>query len=174
MSFDLKKSIEILERTPLVLEVMLVGLSEQWIHTNEGPETWSPYDILGHLIYGEKTDWIPRMEVILSGKADTPFESFDRHAQFKENQHMTVNQLLNEFKILRKQNIDLLRSKKLTPAELVLKGKHPAFGSVTLSQLLATWVVHDLNHISQIARVMAKQYKTEVGPWIEYLKILKP
>ncbi len=171
MQFNLNKSIEILERTPLVVELMLNGLSEEWIKNNEGPETWSPYDILGHLIYGERTDWIPRMEIILSGKV--AFEPFDRLAQFKESKGKTLRQLLDEFKTLRKQNIERLRSKNLTQDDFVLKGKHPAFGPVTLSQLLSTWVVHDLNHISQLSRVMAKQYKTEVGPWVEYLGILR-
>ncbi|HMI68189.1 MAG TPA: DinB family protein [Cyclobacteriaceae bacterium] len=171
MQFNLNKSLEILERTPLVVELMLNGLSEEWIKNNEGPETWSPYDILGHLIHGERTDWIPRMEIILSGKAT--FEPFDRLAQFKESKGKTVRQLLDEFKTLRNQNIERLRSKNLIQDDFVLKGKHPAFGPVTLSQLLSTWVVHDLNHISQISRVMAKQYKTEVGPWVEYLGILR-
>ncbi len=172
MQFNLNKSLEILERTPLVLETMLNGLSEEWIKNNEGYETWSPYDILGHLIYGEKTDWIPRMEIILSGKADNTFEPFDRFAQFTESNGKTFKQLLDEFKTLRKLNIERLRSKNLTQDDFVRKGKHPALGQVTLSQLLSTWVVHDLNHISQISRVMAKQYKTEVGPWEEYLRIL--
>lgn len=172
MQFDLNKSLEILERTPLVLEAMLNGLSDEWIKNNEGQETWSPYDILGHLIHGEKTDWIPRIEIILSDKADNPFEPFDRFAQFRESKGKTMKQLLDEFKVLRKQNIEQLRSKDLTQDDFARKGKHPAFGQVTLLQLLSTWVVHDLNHISQISRVIAKQYKTEVGPWVEYLRIL--
>jgi hypothetical protein len=173
MHFDLNKSLEILERTPLVLEAMLSGLSEEWIRSNEGPETWSPYDVIGHLIYGEKTDWIPRMEIILSQKADRSFQPFDRFAQLAENTNKTLTQLLEDFKTLRKQNIEQLRSKNLTQDDFALTGKHPAFGEVTLAQLLSTWAVHDLNHISQISRVMAKQYKDEVGPWFEYLGILK-
>ncbi|HTJ52003.1 MAG TPA: DinB family protein [Cyclobacteriaceae bacterium] len=173
MQFDLNKSLEILERTPFVLEAMLNGLSEEWIRNNEGHETWSPYDVVGHLIYGEKTDWIPRMEIILSQKGDRAFVPFDRFAQFTESANKTLTQLLEEFKTLRKQNIERLRSKDLTQNDFVLTGIHPAFGEVTLAQLLSTWVVHDLNHISQISRVMAKQYKAEVGPWYEYLGILK-
>ena len=173
MEFDLNKSIEILERTPHLLESLLSGLSDEWIKNNEGPETWSAYDIVGHLIYGEKTDWVPRMEIILSDKADKSFEPFDRFAQFTESKGKTLRQLLDEFKFIRKQNLDWLRSRNLTNADWELEGIHPAFGKVTLQQLLATWVVHDLNHISQICRVMARQYKTEVGPWIEYLGILK-
>lgn len=172
MKFNIYKSLEILERTPLVLETMLKGLSEEWTKNNEGPETWSPYDIVGHLIHGEKTDWIPRMEIILSGKADKNFEPFDRFAQFKESKGKNLQQLLDEFKALRKQNIERLRSANLTQDNFEQQGIHPAFGQVTLKQLLSTWVVHDLNHIGQIVRVMAKQYKSEVGPWTEYLRIL--
>ena len=172
MHFDINKSLEILERTPLVLDTMLEGLSEEWIYSNEGHGTWSPYDILGHLIHGEKTDWVPRMEIILSQKGDCAFESFDRFAQFSEDDK-TMKQLLDEFESIRKLNIERLRSKNLTQHHFELVGLHPAFGTVTLSQLLSTWAVHDLNHISQISRVMAKQYKEEVGPWVEYLRILK-
>ncbi len=152
---------------------MLIGLSEEWIQNNEGAETWSPYNIVGHLIHGEKTDWIPRAVIILSPNADKSFEPFDRFAQFRESEGKTLKQLLDEFKILRKQNIQHLRSMEITEADLEKVGKHPAFGAVTLKQLIATWMVHDLNHISQICRVMAKQYKDEVGPWSAYLGILK-
>lgn len=172
MNFNLSKSIEILERTPDVLIAMLQNVSTYWTSTNEGGETWSVYDVVGHLIEGEKTDWIPRMEIILSDKKDKTFEPFDRFAQkaFKDE---TLAQRLDEFKRLRKKNLDILRSKKLIDSNGNEKGMHPAFGEVTLSQLLSTWTVHDLNHISQIARVMAKQYKAEVGPWVEYLRILQ-
>lgn len=172
-SFRIDKSIEILERTPLVLNVLLNGLSEEWIIHNEGDETWSPYDVIGHLIHGEKTDWIPRMEIILSAKADKTFESFDRFAQFEASKGKTLTELLHEFKALRNKNIGVLRANALTKQQLTTTGNHPALGQVTLQQLLATWVVHDLNHIAQISRVMAKQYKAEVGPWHEYLGILK-
>jgi hypothetical protein len=173
MKFSINRAIEILERTPQVLEAMLSGLSDEWIANNEGPDTWSPYDIIGHFIHGEKTDWIPRMEIILSAKADKAFEPFDRFAQFRDSRGKTLQQLLQEFKTLRTRNVERLRSANITPNVLTQTGKHPAFGGVTLSQLLSTWVVHDLNHISQTARVMAKQYKDEVGPWTEYLGILK-
>lgn len=171
MEFDLKKSIEILSRTPPALEVLLDGINEEWTHNNEGDNTWSPFDILGHLIHGEKTDWIPRMNVILAGETNT-FESFDRFAQFDASKGKTVRQLLTEFKKLRAENITILESKKLTINLLDKKGIHPAFGEVTLKQLLSTWVAHDLGHIAQVARVMAKQYTNEVGPWKEYLPIL--
>ncbi len=173
MNFTLTKSLEILERTPDVLNSLLQNLSYDWTSNNEGGETWSAYDIVGHLIHGEKTDWIPRAEIILSGKPDKSFERFDRFAQFKESKGKSLTVLLDEFKRLRKKNLAYLRSKKLTDKNLEEKGNHPDFGEVTLSQLLSTWVVHDLNHIAQIARVMAKQYKEEVGPWIKYLGILK-
>lgn len=172
MNFTVEKSIEILERTPNILEVMLQNISPDWTENNEGGETWSVFDVLGHLVHGEKTDWIARTEIILSDITDKKFEPFDRFAQFEESKGKTLAQLLEEFKSLRKKNVEALRSKKLTVENLEEKGFHPAFGEVTLAQLLATWTVHDLDHIAQISRVMAKQYKEAVGPWIEYLRIL--
>jgi hypothetical protein len=173
MNFNLQHSIEILERTPEVLKTMLQDLTTVWTSQNEGPETWSAYDVVGHLIVGEKTDWVPRMEIILSESADKRFQPFDRFAQFTTGEVKSLPELLDEFKSLRKKNIEILLSKKITDKDLQKKGVHPNFGEVTLGQLLATWVVHDLNHIAQISRVMAKQYKDEVGPWIEYLRILQ-
>ena len=172
MQFDLHKSIEILEKTPLVIEAMLGGLSDEWTNNNEGPDTWSPYDIVGHLIHGEKIDWVPRVEIILSDNTVKTFEPFNRFAQFEVSKGKSLDKLLVEFKELRKYNVELLKSKELTLDNLQQQGIHPSFGQVTLRQLLSTWVVHDLNHIAQIARVMAKQYKKEVGPWKEYLKII--
>ncbi|CCH55753.1 hypothetical protein BN8_05038 [Fibrisoma limi BUZ 3] len=172
MTFSLDRSIELLERTPNVFKIMLLGLSADWTATNEGGDTWSPYDVLGHLIHGERTDWIPRAEVILAENADKTFTPFDRFAQFEESMGKSLAQLLDEFAAVRSQNLDRLRAFNLTDQDLDKKGVHPALGEVTLSQLLATWVVHDLNHIAQISRVMAYQYKNEVGPWIEYLRIL--
>lgn len=173
MNFSVSKSIEILERTPNVLTGMLQNLSPDWTTNNEGGETWNAYDIIGHLIHGEKTDWIPRMEIILSNKQDKTFVPFDRFAQFENSKGKSLAQLLDEFKTLRQQNMELLHSKKLTDKDLEATGIHPAFGEVTLSQLLSAWTVHDLNHIAQISRVMAKHYKTDVGPWVEYLGILQ-
>jgi DinB superfamily len=173
MDFSLIKSIEILERIPDVLRTLLQNISIDWTSNNEGGETWSAYDIIGHLIHGEKTDWITRAAIILSTNEDKTFEPFDRFAQFEESDNKSLSDLLDEFKIFRKKNIDWLRSKNITEKDLKEKGIHPSFGEVSLSQLLATWVVHDLNHIAQISRVMAKQYKVEVGPWIEYLRILQ-
>ncbi len=173
MNFSIEKSIEILERTPDVLYTLLQNISTDWTTSNEGPDTWNAYDVMGHLVHGEKTDWMPRAEIILSDKTDKSFEVFDRFAQFRESKGKTLQQLLEEFKMLRQKSIELLRSKNITIKNLDQKGIHPAFGEVKLSQLLATWVVHDLDHISQIARVMAKHYKDDTGPWIAYLKILR-
>lgn len=173
MSFDLYKSIEILERTPAVITDMLHGLSEEWTGQNEGPDTWSPYDIVGHLIHGEKTDWITRMNIIRSVGTDKRFEPFDRFAQIRDGKGKTLSQLLDAFRSLREQNLQVLRSANLIPEDLSKEGIHPAFGSVSLSQLLAAWVVHDLNHIAQIARVMAVQYRSAVGPWVAYLRVLQ-
>ncbi len=173
MNFNVEKSLEILERTPNVLITMLQDISADWTSVNEGGETWSVYDIIGHLIHGEKTDWMPRTDIILSENSDKIFRPFDRFAQFEDSKGKSLSQLLSEFRILRESNVEQLRSKKLSDKDLEEKGIHPAFGEVTLSQLLSTWVVHDLNHIAQISRVMAKQYKTEVGPWTEYLRILQ-
>ncbi len=173
MNFSVDKSMEILERTPATLNALLRGISDDWISNNEGPETWSPYDIIGHLIHGEKTDWIPRMEIILSGSGEKRFEKFDRFAQFEASKGKTSDALLDEFIALREKNLLLLSSKYLQEDDLAKTGIHPAFGEVTLAQLLATWAVHDLNHIAQISRVMAVQYKASVGPWVEYLGILR-
>jgi uncharacterized damage-inducible protein DinB len=172
MNFTVEKSIEILERTPEVLEAMLADVSAEWTTNNEGGETWNVLGVLGHLIHGEKTDWIARMEIILSGASDKTFQPFDRFAQFEESKEKTLHELLTEFRTLRQKNTELLRSKNLTDKILEEKGIHPAFGEVTLAQLLATWTVHDLDHIAQISRIMAKQYREAVGPWQEYLGIL--
>ncbi|WP_421775025.1 DinB family protein [Gracilimonas sp.] len=173
MKFNFDHSVNILQRTPAILNEMLSNLPPKWIDTNEGSNTWSPYDVVGHLIHGEKTDWVPRMEIILSDKTDKKFQPFNRFAQFEESKGKSMEKLLEEFKDLRNTNIELLRNQKLVPADLEKKGIHPDFGEVNLSQLLSAWVVHDLNHIAQISRVMASLYKSEVGPWVNYLGILK-
>lgn len=172
MHFEYARSIEILSRTPATLKSMLSGISEAWSHVNEGGDSWCAYDIIGHLIHGEKTDWIPRMEIILGPQPDKTFQPFDRLAQFQERHGRTLEDLLQTFADLRSQNLTILQAKNLTPEDFLQKGIHPAFGEVSLAQLLSTWVVHDLNHIAQIARVMARQYQEAVGPWISYLKIL--
>jgi hypothetical protein len=173
MNFDLDKSIEILSRTPLVLQTLLDGLHEDWIKNNEGPETWSPYDVVGHLIHGEKTDWMVRTKIILSNKADKTFEPYDRFAQFETSKGKSLKQLLTEFKECREKNIAALLQLTISTADLQKKGMHLALGEATLSQLLSTWVAHDLGHIAQITRVMAKQYTDAVGPWKQYLSVLE-
>lgn len=173
MTYNLHQAIEILERTPQVIRTLLDGISSEWITNNEGPDTWSPYQVVGHLIYGEKTDWIPRSRIILSDSSDKTFEPFDRFAQEKEDQNRSINELLTEFADLRKENIAALKAFNITNEDLDKKGIHPELGECTLGSLLSTWVVHDLGHIAQISRVMAKQYKDEVGVWSQYLGILK-
>lgn len=172
MQFDIQKSIEILERTPAVLNVLLTGLNDEWVMNNEGPETFSPYDVIGHLIHGEKTDWTERTKMILESGNSKTFVPWDRFAQFENSKGKTLQQLLNEFKLLRKENLAWVKSLNLSETELDKKGMHPILGEVTLRNLLATWVVHDLTHIAQITRVMAKQYKEEMGPWPEFFRIL--
>jgi hypothetical protein len=172
MIFSLGKSIEILERTPGVVTALLQGLSSEWLFNNEGADTWLPYDIIGHYIEGEKTDWIPRMRIILSNDDDKRFVPFDRFAQLKNDKNKPIDALLLDFAELRKNNIQELKEANLNGGKLNKKGIHPEFGEVTLRQLLAAWVDHDLNHICQISRVMAKQYKDEIGPWTKYIAIV--
>jgi hypothetical protein len=172
MNFDFDKSLQILERTPLVLETLLKGLSDEWIYVNEGENTWSAFDVIGHLIHGEKTDWIARVNIILGDNSDKHFKPFDRFAQFEESKGKTINHLLDEFKSIRANNLTTLKKFVFTPDLLNKKGIHPHFGEVTLHNLLSTWVTHDLEHIGQIVRVMAKHYKEDVGPWVEYMRIL--
>jgi hypothetical protein len=172
MDFELRAGVEVLERTPATLRALLAGLSPEWTAATEGPETWSPYDVVGHLIHGERTDWIPRARIILEQGANRRFEPYDRFAQFRDSHGKALAALLEEFEQLRAENIATLEGWRLTDEHLALEGEHPAFGAVTLRQLLATWVVHDLGHIVQISRVMAKQYRGAVGPWREYLKVV--
>ena len=172
MKFDLAKSVQILERTPVVLKDILQNVSNDWTMNNEGDDTWSPYDIVGHLIHGERTDWMPRLEIILH-KEDKKFIPYDRFAQFKESEGKDLQQLLSEFSELRKENLLKLRSLTLNEDDLNKTGIHPEFGDITLRQLLSTWTIHDLTHIAQITRVMAKQYKEAIGPWIKYFKVMQ-
>ncbi|MES2307013.1 MAG: DinB family protein [Gemmatimonadota bacterium] len=172
MEFELAAGIALLERTPATLRAMLIGLPAEWVNATEGPESWSPYDILGHLVHGEQTDWIPRAAIILAQGSDRRFTVFDRFAQFRESEGKTTTDLLDEFDAHRKASLATLSGWQLTEAQLTLEGIHPEFGPVTLRQLLATWVAHDLGHIAQIARVMAKEYREAVGPWRAYLPVL--
>jgi len=172
MKFDLNQAISVLERTPGVLKQLLDNLSQEWTHKNEGKDTWSPYDVLGHLVHGEKTDWMPRLEIVLSDSENNTFEPYDRFAQFKMSKGKSLGNLLDEFERLRKQNLRNLKSKFLMSNDLTKEGIHPGLGPVTLNHMLSAWVVHDLGHIAQVSRVMAKQYKEEIGPWTQYLTIV--
>ena len=172
MNFVLDTGIEVLRRTPATLRALLADLPADWTAATEGPDTWSPYDIVGHLIHGERTDWIPRARIILEQGPSRRFEPYDRFAQFRESKGKSLGELLDEFAARRAENLVTLRAWKLTDEQMALEGEHPAFGTVTMRQLLATWVAHDLGHIAQTARVMAKQYRDAVGPWREYLPVL--
>lgn len=172
MKYSVERSYEILNRTPSVLQSLLAGLPDDWILPDEGPDTFSPYDVIGHLIHGEKTDWVVRAKMILKFGNTQTFERYDRFAQYENSKGRSLQQLLDEFAAIRKENMLWFRSLNLTEADLDKKGMHPVLGEVTLRNLLATWVVHDLTHIAQITRVMAKQYKTEMGPWPQFFRIL--
>lgn len=173
MEFELEHAIEILSKTPATLNTLLHDLPEPWLVQNEGPETWSPYDVIGHLIHGEETDWIPRAKIILEHGETRAFEPFDRVAMFEESKRRSIIELLDTFAQLRAENLCELQAMNLTAELLDKRGRHPEFGVVTLRQLLSTWVVHDLGHIRQIVRVMSKQYRDAVGPWRAYLSILE-
>ena len=172
MEFDLAHGTAVLERTPETMRAMLFALPASWVDATEGQETWSPYVIVGHLIHGERTDWIPRAKIILAQGANRRFVPFDRFAQLRESSNKSLGDLLGEFAALRTLNLATLAAWNLSDAQLALEGEHPELGNVTLRQLLAAWVVHDLGHVAQSARVMATQYREAVGPWRKYLTIL--
>lgn len=172
MTFDLPHGIAVLERTPAVLRALLAGLPPAWTAANEGPDTWSPFDVVGHLIDGEEVDWMGRARTILAQGPQRRFAPFDRFRHITRNQGRQLAELLDEFAALRQRNLAELRALDLDAARLQLTGEHPEFGPVTLEQLLATWVAHDLGHLAQIARVMARQYREAVGPWQAYLPVL--
>lgn len=172
MKYNLQQALPILERTPAVLDQLLRGLDSSWTQSNEGPQTWSPFDVVGHLIHGEKTDWIPRIQIVLSDGEDKTFTPYNRFAQQETSLGKDMEQLLDEFSAARAQNIQYLRSLHLTLEDFKKQGIHPELGPVTLEELLSSWVVHDLGHIVQVSRVMAKQYKNNCGPWPKYLTVL--
>lgn len=172
MDYNVNNAVDILSRTPVILNGLLGGLPPEWATATEGPDTWSAYDVVGHLIHGEKTDWIPRAGIILGSSGDKRFHPFVRDAMLEFSRGKTLAGLLAEFADLRGENIRKLRAFDLTDTKLAMTGIHPEFGEVTLRQHLATWVAHDLSHISQVVRVLARQYRGEVGPWIKYLSIL--
>jgi hypothetical protein len=170
--FAIEEAIVILTRTPATLDALLRGLPDGWIAAHEGGETWSPFDVIGHLIHGERTDWMPRARMILEQGESRPFDKFDRFAQFRASAGRTLASLLDEFATLRQDNLRELAALRLTEADLDRRGQHPELGGVTLRQLLATWVAHDLDHLVQVSRVLARQYSDEVGPWRAYLRII--
>jgi len=172
MQFQLEDALSILSHTPAALDAMVRGLPEPWLHADEGPETWSPFDVVGHLVAGERTDWVTRLRLILEHGDKHPFEPFNRTAMFEESKGKTIAELLDTFATLRAQNLETVRALQLEPADFARRGMHPSLGSVTLEQLLATWVTHDMTHMVQISRVIAKQFKDEVGPWREYIGVL--
>lgn len=172
MEFQLDKAKEVLRRTPATLNTLLADLPNDWVLSNEGPDTWSPYDVIGHLIEGEETDWIPRARIILEQGEARPFDRFDRFAMFEKSKGKPLLELLARFEQLRGESLRQLEELNLTPELLAKRGAHPVLGVVTLSQLLSAWVVHDLGHLRQIVRVMAKQYGEAVGPWTAFLTIL--
>lgn len=172
MQFDLSTAIQVLERTPQSFRALLGGLTEAWTAPNEGPNTFSAFDNVGHLIHGERTDWIPRARLILEQGPNRRFEPFDRFAQYRESRGKTLAELLDEFASLRAENLSTVRGWNLSEEQLALEGEHPSLGRVTLRQLLAAWVAHDLGHLAQTARVMAKQYREAVGPWRQYLPVV--
>jgi DinB superfamily len=173
VDFKLDDTISLLARTPAALDALLRGLPEIWTLRNEGENTWSVFDVLGHLIHGERTDWMPRTRIILELGESRAFERFDRWAHERESRGKSLPLLLDEFAGLRANNLADLKGLNLQPKDFERRGKHPGLGSVTLSQLLATWAAHDLSHVHQISRVMAHQYRDEVGPWNDYLGVMK-
>ena len=172
MKFELEQGMDVLARTPSVLVALLRGIGPEWHDATEGPETWSPYVVVGHLIHGERADWMTRAQQIIEQGEHRQFAPYDRFAQFRESEGRSLAQLLEEFATLRAANLQQLRDWRVTEEMLALTGEHPAFGTVTLRQLLATWVAHDLGHIAQVTRVMARQYRDDVGPWRAYLSIM--
>ena len=174
MEFHLDDALPVLRRTPAVLRGLTEGLPGPWIEATEGPGTWSPYDVVGHLIHGDRTDWMPRVEHLLTHGDAVPFPPFDREGMFAASRGLSLRELLDTFDEVRAESLNRLAVLRLTDADLSRRGRHPEFGVVTLGQHLSTWVAHDLGHLSQIVRVMARQYSSAVGPWRAYLSILGP
>ena len=171
-AFVLDDAVAILSRTPATLDALLRGLPDDWVTAHEGGATWSPFDVIGHLIHGEHTDWVPRARVIVEHGASRPFDTFDRFAQFAASEGKTLAALLDDFAAARRDSLQALAALNLTERDLDRAGTHPELGPVTLRQLLATWVAHDLDHVMQCSRVLARQYADEVGPWRAYLRVI--
>src|SRR5229473_2738118 len=171
--FSLAEATTVLTRTPTILNTLLRGLPSVWVRCNEGKDSWNAFDIVGHLIVGERTDWMPRVRIVLENGEARPFDPFDRFEQLNESQDKSLEQLLDDFARLRRDNLAALHALNLQHEDLTRRGRHPALGVVTLSELLATWAVHDLTHVHQLSRVMAQQYRDTVGPWSVYLGVLR-
>lgn len=174
VEYRFDEAIPVLRRTPNALDALLSGLPDSWIAATEGPQTWNPFDVVGHLIHGERTDWIPRIEHILQHGDAVPFPAFDREAMFGASRGKTLSELLATFASLRAGSLARIQELRLGDADLERRGRHPELGVVTLKQHLATWVAHDLDHLAQIVRVMAKRYTEAVGPWRAFLSVLRP
>lgn len=172
LDYSPERAIPVLERTPAVLRALLAGLPDEWSRATDGPGTWSAFDVVGHLIHGERTDWIPRARHILTRGESEPFAPFDREAMFDASRGKTMEALLDEFAALRAENVAALRALALTPDDLDRRGLHPDLGSVTLRQHLATWAAHDLGHLRQVAQTLGRQYRDAVGPWRAYLSMM--
>ena len=172
MTFSLEAIEDLLSRTPGALRALLGGIGDRWAHASEGPKTFTPFDVVGHLIDGEETDWVPRARIILARDGNNRFEPYDRFRHLERNVGRTLDSLLEEFARLRGENLATVRGWHLTPADLDLPGEHPSLGAVTLRQLLAAWVVHDLGHLAQAERVIAKQFREDAGPWVPFLPVL--
>ena len=170
--FELDDAVALLARTPATLDAWLRGLPDAWTRANEGDGSWSAFDVIGHLVHGEETDWLPRVRIVVEHGENRTFDTFNRDAQFAASTPPSLEQRLDQFAALRRENLNQLASLRLTDADLDRTGRHPAFGVVTLRQLLATWVAHDLDHVMQISRVLGRQYSNEVGPWRAYLRII--
>jgi hypothetical protein len=173
MEHNLPHTIALLTGTPAVLDQLLRDLPESWSSRNEGQNTWNAFDVVGHLIHGERTDWMPRARMLLHFGETRTFDPFDRFGHVRESQGKSLGELLDEFARLRSENLRELRALNLTQTDLARRGRHPALGVVTLSELLATWAIHDLTHLHQISRIMAHQYREAVGPWSKYLGVLQ-
>jgi len=173
MEFRINEARQVFAATPGTLRAMLGDHADAWVRNNYGEKTFSPFDVVGHLIHGERTDWIPRARMILEHGENKTFEPFDRYAMYEASKGKSIGELLTTFEQLRGESIRALDDMNLTPEKLALRGRHPELGRVTLGQLLATWVAHDLNHISQVCKAMAYQYREAVGPWSAYLSVLK-
>ena len=173
MQQQIELTTALLARTPAVLDTLLRGLPEAWTGANEGDGSWNAFDVVGHLIHGEKTDWIPRIRIVLESGESRPFDPFDRLAQFRESEGKSLEQLLDEFASVRRKNLDVLRALDLKSDDLERRGTHPSLGTVTLSNVLATWAAHDMSHLHQISRILAHQYRDAVGPWTQYLGVLQ-